>query len=551
MLHPTIYNTSEVCYQYGVRHAVMSPGSRNAPLTLSFARNEKIKKWIIPDERSAGFIALGIAQEVNQPVVLCCTSGTAVLNYAPAVAEAYYRQIPLIVLSADRPPELIDQRDGQTIRQFEVLKNHCKLSIQLSIISSEPSVYTERLSDGIKYSISEPPGPVHINIPFREPFYPDTSSSLTFSLAAKKWKPPTRSNVENPMLPKLPKVSRILVIIGQHEPDSSLIELVNQLAATIPIVKSPLNNLQAGIDVVDAFIDNQQELVPELLITSGLSVLSKKLKLFLRRNNIKHHFHFDENGIYVDTYQSAPSLIHESIASYLKAIQETDIEPTYFNAWYTYQKQAIRGIDGFIAKSTYSEVKCAYSIFKSTPTDVVLHLSNSMPVRYADLFGHLINQLCRSNRGTSGIDGCTSTTVGNALVSDKINLLLTGDLAFLYDRNAFFHNYNVPNLRIIVLNNMGGGIFRLIEGPSSLPELETYFETRHHKTAEYICMENQIDYCKVNSEEDLADALNGFFDPSDSCKLIEVFTNPEVNQKEYKNLRNYINEQINKLDPGS
>lgn len=171
MLNPTVFNTSQICYQLGVKHAVMSPGSRNAPLTISFARHDGIKKWIIPDERSAGFVALGIAQETKTPVVLCCTSGSALLNYAPAIAEAYYREIPLIILSADRPPELIDQRDGQTIRQFESLKNHVKGSFNLPLISNESDIkdYQARLIEAMRLSGQLPKGPVHLNIPFSEP----------------------------------------------------------------------------------------------------------------------------------------------------------------------------------------------------------------------------------------------------------------------------------------------------------------------------------------------------------------------------------------------
>ena len=170
MLHPTIYNTAQICHQLGVEHAVLSPGSRNAPLTISFARHDGIKKFILPDERTAGFVALGIAQEVRKPVVLVCTSGTALLNYAPAIAEAFYRELPLIVLSADRPPELIDQRDGQTIRQYKALDNHVKSSYQLPLVSnaSQADAYIHKLIEGVRESRLLPWGPVHLNIPFQE-----------------------------------------------------------------------------------------------------------------------------------------------------------------------------------------------------------------------------------------------------------------------------------------------------------------------------------------------------------------------------------------------
>ena len=550
MLHPTVFNTSQVCYQLGARHAVMSPGSRNAALTISFARNQLIKKWIIPDERSAAFIALGIAQETKAPVVLCCTSGTALLNYAPAIAEAYYRQIPLIVLSADRPPELIDQRDGQTIRQFEALKNHVKESVQLPAISSdiEAKKYQEDLINAIIASKELPIGPVHANIPFREPFYPGSEDKLEFhEIQISK----SNNGAENPNSFDLPSAKKILMLFGQDEPDQETQNLINQISDKIPVIKSPLNNLEVGIDHVDGLIGNQENLVPDLLITSGLSILSKKLKNFIRKHKPQTHLHFDEAGVPVDTFQTNPKLIKASIKDCLNQLIDNEVDTEFLGNWKNYEECSKKAITKFINSSDFSETKATFRIINSIPSNSFLHLSNSMPVRYVDLFGVKNGVICRSNRGTSGIDGCTSTALGNALVSDKLNFLITGDLAFLYDRNAFFHNYKVPNLRVIVMNNQGGGIFRLIDGPSKLPELEDYFETRHNRTAEYICAENQLEYYPIKSDDQLNESWDDFLKSSDNAKVMEIFTDPKTNQETYKNLRTYIDEQINKLEESS
>lgn len=544
MLNPTVFNTSQICYQLGVKHAVMSPGSRNAPLTISFARHDGIKKWIIPDERSAGFVALGIAQETKTPVVLCCTSGSALLNYAPAIAEAYYREIPLIILSADRPPELIDQRDGQTIRQFESLKNHVKGSFNLPLISNESDIkdYQARLIEAMRLSGQLPKGPVHLNIPFSEPFYPEKDQKLTFKhleIATS----PEKSKSDIAQI-EASAFKKILILIGQNDRDEELDHLITSISKLIPVIKSPLNNLSNGIEYVDAFIEDQEDLIPDLLITSGLSVLSKKLKKFLRKHTPKKHFHFDPAGVEVDTYRSDPELIKGSVKEFLRSLNASQVDGSYLDSWMRYENRTKDILGEFIKEAKFSESKAASMVLKSIPDGAMLHLSNSMPVRYADLLGVREGFVCLSNRGTSGIDGCTSTAVGASFVSDKLNVLLTGDLAFLYDRNAFFHNYSLHNLRIIVLNNQGGGIFRLIEGPSNLPELEDYFETRHNRTAEYICAENEIDYLTANDEQSLSNHLEGLFRSSDKAKVLEVFTDPEINQKVYKELKKQIHERI-------
>lgn len=545
MLNPTIFNTAHVCYQLGVRYAVMSPGSRNAPLTISFARHKKIQKWIIPDERSAGFIALGIAQESKTPVVLCCTSGTALLNYAPAIAEAYYREIPLIVLSADRPPELIDQRDGQTIRQFEALKNHVKQSMQLPLIENEQNVllYNNLLIKALNASIELPIGPVHMNIPFAEPFYPEKNQTLAYQDVEVERDGDIISSQELEI--DLSLYTKILILVGQRPLDPELDKALNQISDIIPVLRFPLNNLSNGVQYSDLFIDNQKELKPDLLITSGLSVLSKKMKIFLRENKPQRHLHFDPAGVQVDTFQSNPETIRNSLTHFLK---ENDIKKmadySFKDLWKSNETRVQLGLNEITNQIEFSESLASKVIINSIPNNSNLHLSNSMPVRYADMFGAPDSIECFSNRGTSGIDGCTSTALGTSLVSNELNILITGDLAFLYDRNAFFHNYNVANFRVIVLNNQGGGIFRLIDGPSNLPELEEYFETRHNRTAEYICAENGLEYKRAIDLTTLKASLSDFYQSSDKAKILEVFTNPETNQQVYKELKKYINERI-------
>ncbi|MEQ9403794.1 MAG: 2-succinyl-5-enolpyruvyl-6-hydroxy-3-cyclohexene-1-carboxylic-acid synthase [Cyclobacteriaceae bacterium] len=541
MLHPTVYNTSEVCHAHGINHVVLSPGSRNAPLIISFSRNEKIKKWVIPDERSAGFVALGIAQKLKQPVVLCCTSGTALLNYAPAIAEAYYREIPLIVISADRPPELIDQRDGQTIRQFDALKNHVKSTIQLPVIRTgeDARVYTKGLTEVILESSKLPLGPVHINIPFKEPFYPAEKQKLTF-INENQIKPTYESFHDDAPLLDL-KGKKVLILSGQQNYNEDLSNFFTSIQEFVPILHSPLSNLRIeGIAHADLFLKNQSELQPDILLTTGMSVLSKSVKNYIKHFKPIEHYHFDPAGIKVDTYSTNPNLVQCSIQS-LNRQDFSNAAIQYLKDWETHEGNARDHIANW-SFSVFSELSAVKAILGHLPGTTQLHLSNSTPVRYAELFGIGKQVEIWSNRGTSGIDGCTSTAVGNSLVDSAIHLLITGDLAFHYDRNAFFNNYDLPNLRVIVLNNLGGGIFRLIDGPSRLPELEEYFETRHDRTAKNICEENSIEYTLVDNMNDLKVTLDSFYDQSPKAKLLEIKTTPEINQKEFKAFKNGINE---------
>lgn len=544
MLSQAAYNTSAICYEMGIRHVVISPGSRNAPLTISFARNQKIEKIIIPDERAAGFIALGIAQETRRPVVVCCTSGTALLNYAPAIAEAYYRQIPLIVLSADRPPSLIDQRDGQTIRQFEALKNHVKSSHQLPIASNGTMEdYQKELISAISGATQTlPHGPVHINVPFDEPFYPTETQRLAFDSFQITKK-------EETTLP-IPKVDfgnygNILILIGQQDHNAEISEALAKISSKIPVLRAPLSNIYFGISHYDAFIDDQAELRPDVLITSGLSVLSKKLKSFLRKNKPKLHLHFDPAGVQVDTYQTHPVFIKSNLSEHIETLSTLQVNPLYVNAWKKAEENAQVRIQDYMSKTEFSEAKASKTILDALPPNSTLHLSNSMPVRYAELFGVAKGHSSYCNRGTSGIDGCTSTALGASLASNNLHILMTGDIAFFYDRNAFFHNYKTPNFRVILMNNKGGGIFRLINGPAALPELEDYFETRHNRSAKYLCEENGLEYTSVSNLGSLTQTLSAFYNTSENAKILEIFTEPETNHTVYKGLRNYLYEKDN------
>ncbi len=561
MIHQVVFDTAELLYRKGVRHVVLSPGSRNAPLTLSFSRHPKLKIFSIVDERSAGFIALGIAQNTNTPVVLCCTSGTALLNYLPAIAEAYYQNIPLIVLTADRPPEWIDQRDGQTINQVNAAANFVKGFYQMPVSLDHTDAaweYNRKLNEAYNLA-SNSKGPVHINVPFREPFYPGNDQKLKYSddIRIIKTHPAQQELHFTPDLNTIWQQSkRKLIVVGQHAPDPDLEKTLNSLTKrySIPVVTDVISNMHDPLFIryQDHFLSKLDEkqaeaLKPELLITCGKSTISKNLKLFLRKYKPKHHWHFEESDQIADTYKTLTRHFRSPLLLFLKNLPgpekagstfDDQLRANHSQAWRMLDEKVIEKLN-LIEKSEFSEYQASYAVSKAIPKGFALHLANSMPVRYANLLRQThpgISVYC--NRGTSGIDGTNGTAVGHALSSNNGVVLWTGDLSFFYDRNAFFHHHDLQNLRVIVMNNQGGGIFRLISGPKSLPELESYFETRHKHSARFMADEFGFDYFAAHDEKSLDEGLKQLFGGSAKKKILEIFSEPSTNEEVYNKIKN-------------
>jgi 2-succinyl-5-enolpyruvyl-6-hydroxy-3-cyclohexene-1-carboxylate synthase len=548
------YNISKIVSEKGIKHAVICPGSRNAPITISFARNTDIKCYSITDERSAGFIALGMAQYLQKPVALICTSGTAALNFAPAIAEAYYQQIPLLVLTADRPPELIHQRDGQAINQTEVFRNYIKKSYQLlSENSLEAENYLSRITnEAIEICNSAPKGPVHINVPIREPFYPKKKEGITFSenfrIISKFETQKTLSKAAWSELASLiNQFDKKLIVAGLNNPDlgNNLSTILNQL--NIPVLADITSNINCknNITNVDVFLkesntDKTKNLKPELLITFGREVLSKNIKNFIRKNKPQIHIHIEESESIADTYNSITHLIPLKPALFFaELINKTRIlsSSEYLKLWQNNAIKADKLVDNFIKTAPYGEFKAISSILENIEEDAILHFANSMPVRYASLCNKK-PYFIYSNRGTSGIDGSNSTAFGSALISEKPTYLFTGDVSFLYDRNAFWNNYLPKNLKIIISNNHGGGIFRIIDGPSVQPELDEFFETKQLFNAQYIAKEFGFEYYECKNEVEFNNELNSFLKPSEKPKIFEIFSDSKSNAAIFESFRN-------------
>ena len=558
MILEPIINLVELCAQKGVNHAILSPGSRCAPITLAFVRHPEIHSRTISDERAAAFIALGMAQQYELPVALVCTSGSAAYNYAPAVAEAFFQQIPLLVITADRPPEWIDQWDGQTIRQTDIYGKHVKGSFIF------PDEYTHQdklwhanriTNEAINLAKQYPPGPVHINIPLREPFYPEKNENFAFNPAVKSIEIlPGSTSLSNDskqkIVSKLKNFNRILIVPGQQRPNEKLETVLNNItkAGNAVVITDTISNLQSveTVNFHDHFLGKEQieeKLQPDLILSFGKSIISKNLKLFLRKSKAEH-WHIQEAGQSPDTYQSLTQTIHCSAIEFLnfaKSHFQSNLE--FVSNWKSIDQSIKNSIPTILSNAEFGEYKAISIVLNCIPAESKLHLANSMTVRYVNFLGARRQEVI-CNRGTSGIDGSNSTAVGCAMTTKESVTLITGDLAFFYDRNAFWNNYDTPNLRIILLNNHAGGIFRLIDGPAKQPELEEFFETTQALDASNLCKEFDFEYHLVHDEEELNLALKDFYKSALRPKLIEIKSDSSKNAEILKQVKVGISKKL-------
>ncbi|MBD0402858.1 2-succinyl-5-enolpyruvyl-6-hydroxy-3-cyclohexene-1-carboxylic-acid synthase [Flammeovirga sp. EKP202] len=539
--------------EMGVKDVVLSPGSRVAPLALAFARHPKINTISVSDERSAAFVAMGIAQQTNTPVVIACTSGTAALNYTPAITEAYYQRIPVIVITADRPTEWIDQWDGQTIRQNNIFGNHIKKSFQMpdDLSHADAKWYKQRIAnEALNYAMAYPQGPIHINWPLREPFYPDTEEHFDFDANTIRIQKELSSEPyiedevwEKELIPLLQSHQKILIVAGHgqynHEVGESLSSLPFPVASDVISNYGHLENATVHQDVFLTPNENQA-LQPDLLITFGKSVISKNLKLFLRNNRPVEHWHIQEAGEVPDPFMSLTKVIRSSEALFFDQLSAINFDEEDYNQflfdWQEHNNRVKAQKADFFELLSFSELEVVNYLINSLPENSNLHLANSMSVRYANFIGVEREDVkVYANRGTSGIDGSTSTAVGHAIANpDELHFILTGDLAFFYDRNAFWNNYVPSNLKVVLLNNHGGVIFRMIDGPVRQPELEEYFETEQRTSAKYLAEEFRLKHWEVNSREEFYDTFETFLQPSDKACIYEVKSNKEISKNTFK-----------------
>jgi 2-succinyl-5-enolpyruvyl-6-hydroxy-3-cyclohexene-1-carboxylate synthase len=537
---PLAQSIIQICLAKGIKNIIISPGSRNAPLTIGFVNNPEFNCYSIADERSAAFFALGIAQQTQKPTAVICTSGSALLNYYPAFAEAFYSQIPLIVISADRPQSKIDIGDGQTIRQQNVFKNH---SLYNANLDEEASVENDlKINKAINKAFTKK-GPVHINAPFEEPLYQTVSKrsvDVTISAFAKKYNKISIdeiiefTNIWN-------KSKKILILVGENKPNAIDSEIIECLANDDSVVvmtettsnlhhPSFLNNIDT---IITPFTNTEfKNFQPDILVTFGGMVVSKRIKASLRKYQPKHHWHIDALRAY-DTYGCLTKHFKVNPNQFFNQFIRFTI-PIRSNYKSTFEKITSlrkRKHQEYLSKIPFSDFKAFEKIIPSLPENSMLHLSNSSAIRYAQLFdiNPSIEVFC--NRGTSGIDGSTSTAIGAAVANEKPTVLIAGDIGFLYDSNALWNEYIPKNFKIILINNGGGGIFRILPGHEETPVFNQFFETSHCFTAEQLAKMYGFEYGIASDEESLSKSLKTLYLQNDRPSILEIFTPTRENDK--------------------
>lgn len=539
-----VLQTVALLKAYGVKQIVLSPGSRNAPLMQTFSQDAFFECHTIVDERNAAFYALGVIQALQQPVAICCTSGSALLNYAPAVSEAYYQQLPLIVVSADRSPEWIGQMDGQTLPQSGVFGSLSKKSVHLPEIHNETDEwYCNRLiNEALIACTADACGPVHINIPLYEPLF-DYSEEALPPVRKIDYARPQKSVYINPFIEKWNTLPKRLIIVGQLFQSPELTTLLENLAERTDCVIftenlsnsiSPLfiSNFDALLYAISD--DKKEDFSPNLVITLGGHIVSKRLKHFIRQYKPKNHWHLTESGEVVDLFQSLTNLVETDAIDFFTQLSSQIAdkkEKPFFSLW----KNASQLIPEPTYDVSFSDISATGDFLKMLPNDSILHLANSSTVRNVQLFqlDKSIKVYC--NRGVNGIESTLPSVVGFASVHKEPVYLIIGDLSFFYGLNALWNIEHMKNLRILLINNGGGGIFHLLPGLNKASSLKEYVSAEHTTQAKDWTLAAGLMYLSAENQNELNDNLKTFTDKqTNQSVLLEISTNMEISKKAFQ-----------------
>lgn len=540
----------DVLQAQGIKDIVASPGSRNAPLLISCSYRDDLNVQVIADERNAAFFALGMAMISRKPVVLICTSGTALYNYAPAVAEAYYQGIPLIVISADRPFYWIDQDDSQTLIQPEALGKIVKKSFDIPVECNNPELewYVNRVANEVAILASAPkPGPVHVNIQIEAPISGTIEKEGSITRVINSISPV--HHIHPSVLKELTQRlagKRVLVVAGFMAPDDELNRQL-MLFSSIPGVKilcETLSNLHLpgnpyAIDSVIAGLSDEmkERLRPDIVIAIGGALVSRMLKEFIR-NTQPEVWTLGDSYFGIDCFknltlnlQVTPAIFFKAIYFSLKRHYHTKGNPDehcrgYLPLWDEVKERQLILREEFVRNADWSELKAFNHILANLPRDYNLYLSNGTSVRYAQLFTENIPHASYSNRGVSGIDGTTATAAGCSLEYKGKTILISGDLSFAYSPGVMGLPMLPASFKIIVINNKGGGIFRFISPTRYIEHRDRYFCADPEVPVEKLAEAYGWNYYRAESEEELKVAFTNLLTDSQNA-VLEVISDEE------------------------
>jgi 2-succinyl-5-enolpyruvyl-6-hydroxy-3-cyclohexene-1-carboxylate synthase len=563
-----------------IHHVVISPGSRSAPFVIALNEYPRIRKYAIADERVAGYFALGIAQQVREPVVVICTSGTAVLNLAPAVCEAFYQALPLIAITADRPQDCINNGENQTIFQREVFKNFVERSLVFEPIQSlhEFTRLLPDMDECIQERNAQPPGPSHWNVHIPEPLYERAGEEIPFYELPQTERSSPTSEFEtdeaaldflsrigldldkiftNQLYSEWQQAKKIMIVSGYEYYSPNELFLLKEIltrqqvvclsehASNIPFHHSAHYHTDAMLSLIPP--QHENKFAPDVVITIGRQILSKKLKQFLRKNKPQYYFHLSPHGDVWNQFfvtDESFGFAIESYESFFSGLPFAAYADADFKMrWESLRRKAHELTEHFCQKIPFSDLKVYKTILTHLPQGTNLQLGNSTPVRYAQFFPLPPHTRVNANRGTSGIDGCLSTAAGAAAVNQRLTVSIVGDISFFYDSNALWNRYLSPQLRIILINNGGGNIFRLIEGPDTVKGFEDFFETRHQLSAKYLAEMFDLPYYFCKTHKQLEEVLPDFFRPQKKASILEIKTNNLSSAAVYRQYFAFLKQQ--------
>jgi 2-succinyl-5-enolpyruvyl-6-hydroxy-3-cyclohexene-1-carboxylate synthase len=542
--------------EYGVRHAVVCPGSRNSPIVHNLNECPDITCYPVTDERSAGFYALGMALCEAEPVAVCVTSGTALLNLAPAVAEAYYQHVPLVVISADRPPHWIDQLDGQTLPQPDALGRFVARSVSLPEVSDlESHWYCNRL---INEALLEATGrcerPVHINVPLSEPLFqfdveelPDEGTTIRRCGIIDLW------DIDNSGLrADFWDAKRPMIVIGQNRETILKDGQIQHLMKHAVVLYEPLGSDigTTHFDEVLYAMGDDEGLLPDFVLYGG-QVVSKRLKQFLRKATHADFWELSLDGQLHDTFMRTKGVLESGFSNVLMwldaAVSDTKTWEDYLdkefgelpdtsefvNRWQKELDKVSQVAETM--EPPYSQmavIKHFEQQMNQSDIQAIMHYANSTAVRLACIYS---TSYVFCNRGVNGIDGSLSTAAGFSCMTDYQVFCVIGDLSFFYDQNALWNQNLRGNFRILLLNNGKGGIFNMLKGLEQSPVRDTFVAGQHQTTAEGICQQNRVGYQKAVDMPSMQQGIDWLLTTESSRPLLlEVFTDAAEDERVYR-----------------
>ena len=526
---------------HGVKHAVVCPGSRNSPIVHNLNECPDITCYPVTDERSAGFYALGMALCEAEPVAVCVTSGTALLNLAPAVAEAYYQHVPLVVISADRPPQWIDQLDGQTLPQPDALGRFVKKAVSLpEPHNDEERWYCNRL---VNEALIVRHAPVHINVPITEPLFDFSVTALPHERKIESLLMEFSKNVGEAIAARIVRAQRPMIVMGQLQKDIfNEVDIGYLSSGGLCIVCESMTAdfCATNIDEVVYMIDDDESYSPDFVLYIGGALVSKRLKAFLRKSDAELWM-VNTDGSVQDVSGHLTKIIQCSEEMLNKVIPYVEVSPAFQHKWMEAVSRVTSHLEAYVPEySQMAAVKCFEGMVGRAPYgfepplyNSSFHYANSSAIRLANIYA---KHYVYCNRGVNGIEGSLSTAAGFSVVSDDDQVFcVIGDLSFFYDQNALWNQNLRGNLRILLLNNGKGGIFNMLKGLEQSPARDKFVAAGHHTTAEGICQQNGVKYLKASNMEEVQEGIDTLINiESEHPVLLEVFTDAAEDERVFK-----------------